>query len=408
MNPRSSLFSGVLSAAVVAAVVGFLILQRFAPEAALARAFVDGGLLVLLALVVYSFTRTPAHRVDDLADAIVELTRGNRSRRLDPAEYGELEPIARAFNDIAAHLSAQEDPNLGPIKRRPRLRGAGGEDSGPQSPPTEAENPDASMRIRNLSDLAKNHSYHPELGPVRVMTADAGAVDSSHEAEPEHQLSSDEPLADATPVAAADDELAAPSPDAADEVAGDAKPAAGAESERNSTLRLVTNEYSRNGTESPHSVSQLAPAASREDSVVGTAERTSNDTDIDALLEASNRTNGSAVPTPNGNLNDSSVREAEMGRENGSGLGNVSTLTPRSASTPPQLSDGERMRALFDAFVQAKQEHEEPTEDLEFNSFAAMVMEERVKLRQTHECRDVRFEVTVKAGEVSLLPRLLR
>ena len=407
MNPRSSLFLGVLSAAVLAAVFGYFILQRFAPDAALARAFVDVGLLVFLALVVFSFTRTPAHRVDDLADAIVELTRGNRSRRLDPAEYGELEPIARAFNDIAAHMSAQEDPNLGPIKRRPRLRGVGSEDSGPQAPPNEAEDPEVSMRIRDLSDLAKNHSYHPELGPVRVMSE---AEEAGQAAEAAAAASTP----DASQAVAGMEQSATPTPDAlkADDKAEAAVqteavdgPGA-AERSNSSTLRLVTNEYTRNGTEAPQGGSQLAPAAAAEDQDEPDADvKTANDTDIDALLQSADASSdGNAENEVAAVANGNAALAAAMVAHQS----NISSLPPESVSTTPQMSDGERMRALFDAFVQAKQEQEQTIDDLEFDSFAAMVSEERVKLRQTHECRDVRFEVTVNSGEVSLLPRLLR
>lgn len=399
MNPRSSLFVGVVSVGLLAAVVGYFILQTFAPDAANARALVDCGLLVALAMVVMTFTRTPAHRVDDLADAIVELTRGNRSRRLDPGEYGELEAIARAFNEIASHMSAQEDPNLGPIKRRPRLRGVGSEDSGPQSAPHEAENPEVSKRIRDLSDLAKNHSYHPELGPVRVMAeADDENPDAASPAEnQELRLETENGTQKPTSADLSDSQIA-------EEVR---EPVASVEADRNSTLRLVTNEYTRNGTEAPHGVSQLATAADAADVEPEAAAKSTNDTDIDALLQASETSaNGDAervaAGTANGNGN--AAIAAAMVNHNS----NISSLPPESVSTTPQLSDGERMRALFEAFVQAKQEQEEAIEDLEFDSFAAMVSEERVKLRQAHECRDVRFEVTVNSGEVSLLPRLLR
>jgi hypothetical protein len=66
------------------------------------------------------------------------------------------------------------------------------------------------------------------------------------------------------------------------------------------------------------------------------------------------------------------------------------------------------LRALFDEFVSAKRAHSENVDDLAFDQFSAALADERLKLLTAHRCRDVRFEVRIQDGEVSLLPRLLR
>jgi hypothetical protein len=75
---------------------------------------------------------------------------------------------------------------------------------------------------------------------------------------------------------------------------------------------------------------------------------------------------------------------------------------------PGITADPSSMHALFDEFMAAKHAHNEATGDLEFGAFRTALVAEGDRLKAEHGCREVRFEVTVRGGEVSLLPRLLR
>jgi hypothetical protein len=81
-----------------------------------------------------------------------------------------------------------------------------------------------------------------------------------------------------------------------------------------------------------------------------------------------------------------------------------------AATIPTTAADDERvlLRTLFDEYILTKKAHAEPIEDLEFEAFATALSDERRKLIEAHRCRDVRFEIKVQSGEVSLLPRLIR
>lgn len=333
MKPRSSLLLGVLVAAVVAAVLGFVIVNRFAPDAARTRVFVDLGLIALLAGVVVAFTRTPTQRIQELSEALRELTRGIRSRRLAPDQFGDLEPAARAFNDVAAFLSEHDDPNLGPIKSTPRY----------QRP--ESQRPEG----RKLGD----HSLHPELGPVRVLEKEA----------PEER-DAEEPDTSERPASTSSRARSAPPPaTSAVEDRGDRDEPSGA-------IAAAVR-----GADDEGDVEEVEPSPS---------ERPERDTFVDeASAEEPARTD-----------------EAPSDDSEGE---------PPAANDDDEAgADEQGVRELFDAFVAAKLRREEPVDELDFDAFAETLAEERDKLLSAHKCRDVRFEITVQDGEVSLLPRLLR
>ena len=66
------------------------------------------------------------------------------------------------------------------------------------------------------------------------------------------------------------------------------------------------------------------------------------------------------------------------------------------------------LEALFQEFVAAKKSHQENVADLDLNAFAQTIEGECERLILAHQCKGVRFEVTMQDGEVSLRPRLLR
>lgn len=302
MSPRAALLIGVLASATVAAGIGFFLVFGFAPDAARTRLFVDLGLLALLAGVVFAFTRGPAERARALAEALRELTRGIRHRRLTPESFGELADVARAFNEVAAFLSEHDDPNLGPIKSRPRR-----------------------LKMRRADDEGVEHSTHPELGPVRVIPKERAEEPSD-------------------------------------------------EKRANEALRLI-EEAPAEGDEPAPERPDAAPAEARE-----------RDTAIDEPKgEEGTVEESAAASTP-----PSAAAEREPG------------------DAKPAFPDEQDLRALFDAFVDAKRSQDEPTEDLDFEAFAETLVDERARLTREHGCKTVRFEVTVQDGEVSLLPRLIR
>ena len=82
---------------------------------------------------------------------------------------------------------------------------------------------------------------------------------------------------------------------------------------------------------------------------------------------------------------------------------------PRSdISGEPQIPTKNDLESLFQEFVAAKKSHDENVADLDFDAFAQTIQGECERLISAHQCKGVRFEVTMQDGEVSLRPRLLR
>lgn len=73
-----------------------------------------------------------------------------------------------------------------------------------------------------------------------------------------------------------------------------------------------------------------------------------------------------------------------------------------------QVPSRAELESLFQEFVAAKKSHEEGVADLDFDAFAQTIQGECERLISAHQCKGVRFEVTMQDGEVSLRPRLLR
>src|SRR6185437_5036948 len=71
-----------------------------------------------------------------------------------PDDFAGLADVARALNEVAASLTENEDPNLGPVKREPH--------------PTYKKRPERPAVTPDDAGEAVM-SDHPELGPVRMM-----------------------------------------------------------------------------------------------------------------------------------------------------------------------------------------------------------------------------------------------
>lgn len=90
-------------------------------------------------------------------------------------------------------------------------------------------------------------------------------------------------------------------------------------------------------------------------------------------------------------------------------------LAPRrtsSASVRPPSSahpyDEVHYRRVFDDFLAAKGEVGEPTDGLEYTSFAEKLRTSEQDLIREYGCKAVRFQVLVKEDTVSLRPQLVR
>ncbi len=68
----------------------------------------------------------------------------------------------------------------------------------------------------------------------------------------------------------------------------------------------------------------------------------------------------------------------------------------------------EYYRGLFDRFLAAKEETGGRPGKLDFDRFRAKLEKQARKIRAKHGCKDVRFEVKIKAGKVNLVPKIVR
>jgi len=122
----------------VADLFGFVLVYFQAPNLALARFFVDVGVIVALIYVCMAALKPISLPTDEIAQAIRELAQGKYNRRLGQ-EYEQLNDIAQAFNELAGSLADQRSISLAPAL-------------------VQAQEKQKNMTIA--------HSYHPELGTV--------------------------------------------------------------------------------------------------------------------------------------------------------------------------------------------------------------------------------------------------
>ncbi len=349
MNPRSRLLTAVVVACVLAAGLGFFLVVRESPEAARLRLLIDVLLLAALAATVFVVTRNPLERREELLDAMRALARGSRDRRLDYESFGDLEDIARTYNEVAAALTEHEDPNLGPIKTK--------------------------RRQERPAWMETEGGGHPDLGEVRVISKKqkaAQAIDAEEraaKARAKAKVAAEPPEPEPEP----EPEVRVGEPQARAKPSGKAKRRA-PEPARATPEPPAADERDDDGAE--ESAAALADAAA------------DNDTAIDGLLSRSSGPDEEPAP------DEPAAPEAgELHLDDGE----------QERALPPF-----DMRALFREFVDAKRAHDEDTDDLEYDAFAETLEDEMARLLEAHACRAVRFEVRVQDGEVSLLPRLLR
>jgi hypothetical protein len=76
---------------------------------------------------------------------------------------------------------------------------------------------------------------------------------------------------------------------------------------------------------------------------------------------------------------------------------------PRPAPKSSELSE-ERLRQIYNEYVETKRSHKESTATLTFDNLAKSLRESSDKLKQKHVGKTVDFEVTVKNGKTVLRP----
>jgi hypothetical protein len=435
---RLRILVGIVLANGVGAAASFALLQGRVDDGIGRVMAVHVALLAVSSLIVWVGTSGREKAIARMAEFLRALSIGRNDGRLELSTYGDLEDVARAANEIAAAHSEREDPTVGNVKSKKRdtpvafptpeparvgrlpsypLRGvspASGDAQGravepkqtaastpdrAASPPETAASGDTSGVVDDTKGLVVEKkrgprrgvdSEHPEIGPVRVIQR-RKPIDDAPAGEPVPKAA---PPVESPPAAT---EPKAPSLAAspADPVVGESVPAdapaeppssapAVDEADAASSKSFIDVLPAREIDSAPHPRPDLPSTAS-------TAADSAPDVSI---------------------AKDSPVDDAGASKVQRSDESNDTTIdeAPPAATIPVTPADDERvlLRVLFDEYIRTKKAHDEPIVDLEFEAFATALSEERVKLIEAHRCRDVRFEIKVQGGEVSLLPRLIR
>ncbi|MBM3887112.1 hypothetical protein FJ364_04215 [Candidatus Dependentiae bacterium] len=158
MKNLRNLYIIIPAVIVLTAIVGFFITFPSSPPAAYARIFIDLGVLIALLSACMTLPKTPELRTDEVADAIRDLARGHYDRRLNSQEFEELNPIVQAFNELAGTLADSGDPNINRLRYQYVRK---------QDP--------------EIAEKTIQHSHHPELGLVEVITRYETALDPQEE-----------------------------------------------------------------------------------------------------------------------------------------------------------------------------------------------------------------------------------
>jgi len=376
-------------------------------------------------VVVMGAARGRERHLARLAEFLRALSIGRHDGRLEAEHFGDLEEVARAANEIAAASSERVDPTLGVVKSKRRETPLE-EPVRPVRPPRLPSFPrsgDAAPldpeRERAARARAFGESDHPEIGTVRVIAKrsspeaagrvddDPGAPDGAPPAPSGSPRAASTGLTD-LPISVAPSEPA---------------PAASGE-ERRSTRPTIDVLPARETSSPTIRASDVKPPV--DDARTTPAiddERASDAMRGDEAASSHARAHDAPTVEPRASETVPGGTYVTLSNDAGSNAASSNaafsndTVVERAADDPhanptvvASSDDVERalLRALFDEFIVAKRAHDEPIADLEFEAFATALSEERKKLIEAHRCRDVRFEIKVQSGEVSLLPRLIR
>lgn len=139
-------YAAIMGAVALATLFGFFITYGTSSQAAWARLFVDLGALTAIGAFLAALPRPEPLHTDVIVDAIRDLARGRYHTRIVGGDLGELDEIAQAFNELAGSLSDRVEIDLAEVRKPPQPLV-------PRPPVPSAE---------------LEHSYHPELGPVKA------------------------------------------------------------------------------------------------------------------------------------------------------------------------------------------------------------------------------------------------
>ena len=117
---RSILVLGVVVAGAVGAAASIFVVNRDPGDALRSLVAVQAGTIAALAVTVWVLLGPTVARLDELVEALRAFARGERQTRVNPVDFAGLADVARAVNDVGASMCENDDPNLGPIQRRPR------------------------------------------------------------------------------------------------------------------------------------------------------------------------------------------------------------------------------------------------------------------------------------------------
>jgi hypothetical protein len=171
-NLKKALLLGVLGATAATSLAGFFLLGTGG-----ARLAVDGLSAVVQAIVIFAMLSPTEKRVDAMVDALRALARGERHQRVNPDEFAGLAEVARATNEVAASLTENDDPNLGPVKSQPRNKKL--ESSAEAAKPKRMEPRPAALG--GDPRAVDTPAHDPNVGEVRKLkrpASDSGPVEA--------------------------------------------------------------------------------------------------------------------------------------------------------------------------------------------------------------------------------------
>lgn len=410
-NLRTVLTLSVLAGSAVAAAAGYFIVAKTCPETAMARVWVDLGLVAYLVFATVALTGPRAQLARDVADMLRGISIGQRDRRLDPERFGDLEDVARAANEVAAALTEDNDPNIGAV-RTLRRSGSNVYDPG-----------------RQLGD--GEHSYHPEIGQVRIIPSGDEPSTDAEPSEAPAAAKSEAPAEAESASAKSEAPAEAKSETPAGEQSQASESEAPPEAQSEAPAEAETAGEDAAASENEQSEAPAAAPSEGPASAEGPAAASSESAPTESIISMAPPTSSiPAVAADPGDVPTTPERPSESARSGATAtapgpdegevlpkdLAEAETEIPHSDDSTieaptlvePAPAPREGLRELFEQFITAKRAHDEPVDDLEFHSFATTLKAESEKLKEAHQCRGVRFEVKVQNGEVSLLPRLIR
>ena len=397
---RHILVLGVVIAGVVGAAASLYVVNRDPTAGLSALLAVQAGTIVALAVTVWVLLAPTVARLDELVEALRAFARGERHTRVNPVDFAGFADIARAVNDVGASMCENDDPNLGPVQRRPREKVARRPGSDGPRPSSAASGP--VRRPTTLEEVADA----PGVGEVR-----------------RHRPASAVPPPPPPPPKAANPSPPPPPPPAKASLGGAAVDVAVDSVVEPAPSELPAPIISGEGVSEPR-VSRKQKRMARKAAATSSTLPTSVSTPPTVLaFDDAPQRPIVADGDDHDEFSDTGASDSGGGREGTESNEHVVIAAVAAApavhvdgqptiieSSPPVEMPGRpELQALFEEFRREKRgAGQGDNGDLDFDAFAETILAETGRLVAEHQCRGVRFEVAVADGEVSLRPRLLR